>query len=344
MVISISGLGWTGSSAVNDLLKEYDDVEIPGFDDEMCILYIPDGILDLEYHLCKMPLRFFSGDIAIMRFVNYLKKEKNTPNGLFNRLTNGNFYDISMKYVESITQMKWRGRWFFDIYLCRNELERTLKFRVFERIENLIHRKIHKDFNTFLDRTMYLSIYPDDFHEKTKKYFEDLFVAMGLDINKKLILNQLFAGNNLTAGMHFFDEAKAILVERDPRDMYLLCMRMGYDNKWCLADCVENFVKYYKYVRRNMELNSPNVLMIHFEDLVYKYDETRTKIETFLDIKEHVRKKQFFNPEKSIHNTQLFLFGDKYNDDIKYIEEHLSEYLYDFSSFTRPELDEKSIF
>lgn len=331
MVAGICGIGLTGASAVNDLLKEYDDIQ-GGMEDEFTLLYIPDGILDLEYHLMKQPERFFSSDIAIRRFADYVKKVSKEPHGYYNGWTNYRFYEISMRYIKSITQMKWRGCWQFDSYMC-SEMVRNLKYRILDqRILSPLQYHLKRKITTFLDRDMYLSVKPDYFYEKTKKYLKELFAAMGYDINGKIFVNQLFAGNNPSAGMQFFDHAKAIVVERDPRDIYL-SQKNGRSavHHWSPTDTVENFVDYYRYCRNGTDYQSKNVLYLHFEDLIYHYDDTVRKIEYFLDIHNHTRKKAFFNPDISICNTQLFAGNPAAKTETAYIQEKLSSYLYDFT-------------
>ncbi|HBC84642.1 MAG TPA: hypothetical protein DCZ30_04295 [Clostridiales bacterium] len=44
----------------------------------------------------------------------------------------------------------------------------------------------------------------------------------------------------------------------------------------------------------------------------------------------HINKKKRFIPELSIKNTQIFNSSDKYNEEMKIIEEELKDYLYDF--------------
>ena len=77
---------------------------------------------------------------------------------------------------------------------------------------------------------------------------------------------------------------------------------------------------------------SDNVLRIHFEDLVYKYDDTLQKIFDFLHIEEekHILKKTKFSPEKSLKNTQIYNRNSTFKDEADYIKINLSEYLYEF--------------
>ena len=72
-------------------------------------------------------------------------------------------------------------------------------------------------------------------------------------------------------------------------------------------------------------------MRVRFEDLIYDYDKKVSEIANFLGFKDsdHINKKSRFNPDISIKNTQLFRKND-YKDEIKIIEEKLSNYLYDF--------------
>ena len=337
MVIGICGIGATGSSAVEDLLREYDDVQSVA-DDEFNLIYTPDGLLDLEYHLVMQPNRFFSSDVAIKRFVEYTKKISKEPHGYYNRWTQYRFGAITNKYIESLVQMRWKGYWYFDAYEC-SDFVRTLKFRLFDnRFLTRIQVKLKKKIITFLDRDMYLSVEPECFYEKTKMYLYNIFEAMGVDVTKPVCVSQLFPGNNPMAGMQFFDDAKAIVIDRDPRDLYVL-QKMGKCvlDHWSPTDTVEHFVEYYKYCRRFKYPDDSRVKNIQFEDLIYNYEDTVKEIEQFLGLDQHVNKKHFFVPEISINNTQLYVGVDDIQEDIRYVEKELREYLYDYSKFPKKE-------
>ena len=246
MVISVSGYGNTGSSAVEDLLKEYEEIHFLKHEEEFTLLYMPDGILDLEYHLVKSPQRFYSSDVAIRRFIDYVKKISRMPNCIYNKCTNGEFYKLSMDYIGKITQVSWRGYWLYDLFDC-NELTRTLKYRIFDRLFSRIENRLLQKKSTLLDRKMYLSIYPENFYEETKKYLYSLLQYMGADLSQKVMISQLFAGNNPESGMQFFDNARTIVVDRDPRDIYILIKKyLPSSSHWFASDTVQEFVQYYR--------------------------------------------------------------------------------------------------
>ena len=74
-------------------------------------------------------------------------------------------------------------------------------------------------------------------------------------------------------------------------------------------------------------------MKIQFEDLIYRYDEMVSKIEEFIGLsaKDHEFPFRGMNPKRSVYNTWLFK-NYPYTDEIKYIEENLNEYIYDFEA------------
>ena len=84
---------------------------------------------------------------------------------------------------------------------------------------------------------------------------------------------------------------------------------------------------------RNLERNAenPHIHRLQFEELIYHYDESRNNIMKILGLTEqqHTERLQRFNPEKSIHNTQLFR-NPSYAAEVEIIENKLGAYLFDF--------------
>ena len=67
MIIGVCGLGYTGSGAVIDLLKEYSGLQVED-KDEFGLVFRPDGLQDLCYQVTH-PRRYMSSDMAIHRFI-----------------------------------------------------------------------------------------------------------------------------------------------------------------------------------------------------------------------------------------------------------------------------------
>lgn len=156
---------------------------------------------------------------------------------------------------------------------------------------------------------------------------------MGADFNKPICLDQPFEGNNPTQSFAFFEDPYAVVVDRDPRDLFLAGKYSKDPNfKFTPKDDVRKFVIYY----RNMRIHKgpmDRVLFLKFEDLIYNYDESIKLLEDFLKLGKHKRPKELFDPDRSINNTQLIRLHPEDLENIKYIEEQLSEYLYPFERY-----------
>ena len=112
------------------------------------------------------------------------------------------------------------------------------------------------------------------------------------------------------------------------------------------VDNVQDFVKYYRAIRDGQPYQEkhPRVLSLKFEDLVYNYDNATKVLRDFLHLPENPNPKSIFDPSLSINNTQVFKRFPKFDKDIKYIEENLGEYLFDFSKYSTPDLSGEMFF
>ncbi len=333
MIVGICGLGYSGSGAVTALLKEYKETQV--FSDfEFNFSYIPDGLEDLEYHLMKHCARYYDSDVALRRYLKFVKRA-NTKRSALRRVTYNKIVPLTKNYIDDITQLKWSGFWEADMTHV-SRLQYNFNIRLLSRVYKLIFKLTHKHHKILPNRTMYMSVAPQNFYDRSKKYINDILKMMGRDASKITVLDQPFSGDRPQNSFPFYDDPKAIIIDRDPRDLYLVAKRIGsVVGRFMPADDVETFVEYYKLLRKNIDENEDKgkILRLRFEDLIYEYDKTVAQIEEFIGIKEHTAKKQFFKPQVSINNTQLFRIFPENERDVKYIEENLKEYLYPFEDY-----------
>ena len=334
MVIGLCGFGYSGSGAVYDLLREYSGMTVTQ-DCEMSFVYRPDGITDLQYHLFH-PARFFSSDYAIKRFRNKIHKFFRLHPEFWGLKDYNGIYKLTDTYLDSLTDVKWRGWWTQDA----SYMEGTAYFiyRLLNKLTVPVPALNLKMQRKFYYRDMCLSVCPNSFIEKTQQYLVDLYSILGYDIvNDTVILNQAFSADNPTASSVFYRNAKAIVVDKDPRDLYLLLKRESFkDCAWTPTDNVMDFIKYYRLMRRDYQgINKETDLLIKMEDLVYEYESSVTNIENYLNTKKerHKYPLMYFNPQKSINNTQLFRKYPDMKKDIDLIEKELEDYLYDFDKY-----------
>lgn len=332
MVIGVTGYGASGASACVALLKEFDNIQHYDGRFEFQLLQQPDGIRDLKFHLVESRRRI-SINTAVRRFIKQYRFGRS--NGAYEGFTGGRYKTLSEQYVDALMQLKWKGKSAFD----PQDVLGILEMGVFRVIGAVIRRVfkfvgIRKPWPPNNTR-YYTDISEEAFVSITKKYLQDILVASGFDMEDPIVLEQLFCLEDPTEGAEYFDDYRSIIVERDPRDVYLLTN--GYLSDACSfmpnTGDVEAFVAYYKGLHHSKSANA-KVYYLRFEDLIYNYEETVQRIESFLGLK-HEREREHFKPEQSINNTQVFKKYPQYAEQIRYIEENLAEYLYPFDEMEK---------
>lgn len=327
MIVFICGFGFTGSGAVWDLLKEYSGVS-PLSEEEFGLISRPDGLLDLEHHIMETRSRYMGCDAAIVRFRKFVDFSFRERAGYSKEISLA-IKKITERFIDNITQVKWRGYWGFDGQELTHLQRIGFKFK-------MLFRKKH------LYRDMYLSIKPDNFYSAAKEYLLDVFCALGWNKKDTLIINQGCSADNIDSIFKFLPEAKVITVKKDPRDLYVLCKKeIKNQCPWIPTDDVSDFVKYLNLI---YTCDCSKGLSIQYEDLIYNYELSVGAIENYLSLKpqNHIKPLLFFNPSISIENTQLFRKYSELNEDIHYIEQEMSSDLFNYDDFEAKESFGKS--
>lgn len=332
MIVGVCGLGYTGSGAVMDLMKEFRGIQIQD-GDEFGILYRPDGLEDLAYHVLNKRSRYMSCDAAIYRFRELIRRSFGQRTSLGNGISS-TVLRLTDEYIEDICQVTWSGTWGFD---AANHSRAYNSFK--GHIAMPLAKKIESKYNIdcYPYRKMYLSVAPELFIERTRKYVSDLILTMGYSDRGILVMNQLFSGDCPECGFQFINNPKAIVVDKDPRDLYFLGKFEVRDQcTWMPTNDVNSFIKYYRTIRKGIKDND-NVLRIRFEDLIYEYEITLSKIMAFIGVKreDHIHPKKYFNPDVSKNNTQLFIKYSDYKEDINKIETELSDWLFPYENYEK---------
>lgn len=180
---------------------------------------------------------------------------------------------------------------------------------------------------------MYIPVHDERFYAATKKYTSKLLGEMCDEHNEILAIDQPFPSNNPEICFKYFeDDCKAIIVNRDPRDLYLISktLSFGWEMRFTPTYNVDDFIFYYRDQMKLIKEYSEDVLFVQFEDLIYNYEKETTRIKEFLGLKDPTYPRKYFNPDISIANTQMMLRYKQYQEDILKIEKALSEYLYPF--------------
>lgn len=336
MIIGACGFGSTGSSAVSDYLLEFGNVQVL---DKIEFSWVSglDGLIDLDYHLNHPHTRTSDSIRSIHRYRERMKSVMNTYKraGIDPQV----FQESTEKFLESITQVKWN--W----YLASNNglIERKLQ-RLAKKIIPRVERKLGHQINCWPMKEVSLSVMPSNFEEAARNHVKELLVAMGATFDRPLVLDQPFAGNNPQACFKYFEDPYAVVVDRDPRDNYVFAnTRLIGVQHFMPIQPVEDFVKYYRLLRKNQPYKESNdrVLNIKFEDMVYHYDETTKLIRDFFHLPENPNPKSIFDPAISMPNTQVWKRFPQFAKDIEYIERELPEYLFDYTGCPEPDQNGK---
>ena len=330
--ISCASYYGSGSSAITDFVSEFDSV-YSFTDEEFRFVQDPDGVSDLEYNLVENFNRHNSGH-AIKRYKKLVDFYCGNMFGKkYEKFFHGNWKKYSEKYIDDLTDFTYHGWWQYDLmdkgeffYFRKRILNKILRMTVWRN-------QPERTLNTMKNEITYCA-HPSEekFLNCTKMYIEDLFGSVCRGANTVMV-DQIVPPTNLKRYLRYFNDIKVFVVDRDPRDIFVLEKYVWKDG--VIPNNVEDFCKWFKYTRahRKTELfDDKMVCFIQFEDMVYKYDETTKKIANWLgfELKEQTKKKQYFDPSRSINNTYTWKKVKCNLAEIEYIENELGEYLYSF--------------
>lgn len=340
MIIGVCGFGFTGSGAVLDYLKGFDELCV-NEKIELGFLYDPDGILDLERSIVTNPIRFFSADASIKKFRQYMLSYELTKY-MKRTMSEKAYRKLIENYIQSITKTEWSGFWHFDkrriskfAYIFKYQLGWKY-LRIFDKLNYPIP-------STYPNNSkMRIPVSSKIFIEQTIKFVRELLNRMGAETDKDIVLDQPFPVNCPQIAYHLFnDSCKSIIVNRDPRDLYIFVKKYArLDANFIPYETCDSFIDFY-----NNQMSICNfdhsILNIYFEDMIYNFDATVNCIHKFVGLDKTEPMAKFFDKNKSIGNTQLFKKHLEYKEDIAKIERELSGYLYDFDKYNVDEIKAK---
>ncbi len=332
-VVDLSGYSFTGKSAVYDLLREFDGFYAHSKEFEFDIIRIQGGILDTKQALVHQwsPVRSSEAIRNLYRLI-YLSGGTGT---FWDRLTRtGSSYDRyfpgftanTVEWTQNLIQAKWQCEWPFALFS--------------KDILSLVINKVLRKFRLSRQDTVYLArMTNEQFDSYTRIYFNKLFAPIASQGFHTLVLNNAFEPFSPQNSITLFDQAKSIVVDRDPRDIYLSALRAGkiegsLVGKAITGENINHFIERFRLYRTTEVITVPNVLRIQFEELVLNYDNSVNKIRKFLNQPNtiHSRKGTVFNPLQSIKNIGQWktIQDPTLFNNIKKIQEELPGYCLKF--------------
>lgn len=327
--VIVTGFYSSGSSAVIDFLKDLDNVVVCDLD-EVRFLQDPFGVSDLEYNLVENPHRHNSSQ-SIKFFLKAVDKLQpaHKKRGPYFSMFNGQFRRLSYDYIDSLINFSFNG-------YNHNDINALTPF-------NLLSYKLRRKIIVFLTKDVRHNFYPklvdycswpskEEFLEKTNKYLNSLSIAANPQNKDIVVFDQLFPSSNLDRYIRYFSSSKTIIVNRDPRDLYLCSVKEIHDHV-IPTDDINQFCEWYDNTRKqNTHIDTKSIMEINFESLVLEFNKTAQKICEFLNISFELHKHIFnhFQPNISKRNiNQKQKYKDKENE-IRIIEKKLKKYLFDF--------------
>ena len=234
------------------------------------------------------------------------------------------------EYINNLTTSKFPGAWYYyekpstTVWLLN-----AIKNRIF-RVLNIRTKKIRPK----QQQLAFSLVSPSEFYKFSNKFINNIIDEFSKN-DEYVVLDQLLLPHNLQIIENYkMDNLYPIIVSRDPRDVFISNKYYWYPDNYQVPYPLDpyEFCKYYKGVRNSEPLSNNRVLRINFEDLILNYEQSVIQIEDYLQLPNgsHKEKLKHLNPELSINNIQIYNRNDKYKQEVKIIEQELSEYLYPF--------------
>ena len=340
--VAISGYVGSGSSAVIDLLREYDcGIALDGKEEyEHTLFYVDNGLFDLGQILMNSntPLRSDTAISSFLESMHWLNHNNFGWFGSYQNILGDQFMEMIESFVSEISQKIDGSSYSHYKYVKTSKVKMLLQAAA----KIVYKRPIQKwGRTTVLDhKQMYFSMpTPEEYYGAARKLIQSYFEMCVIENKTIMIYDHLICPQQVGVVEEYFDkDFKLIIVDRDARDLYTLNKHYWYhpsvgSGKPVFPTDIHEFIDYWQRVRRyNMPYNTSKIMHVQFEELVYNYEETVDQIECFLGLekKQHLYKKQFFDPEKSIKNTQTYLIKAKWQQEAQMIKIGISEYTYDF--------------
>ncbi len=281
-IVDLSGYSFTGKSAVHDLISGWDGFYSHSKEFEFDLIRVQGGLLDLRQALTQKhwsPVRSSEAIRNFFRLVHHMGGDRNVLSRL---MRSGASYDhylpgfssLTNEFVGSLVEASWQCEWPFALY-SRDK-------------EYLTAIKLARKFGFSREDTVYFARLSEaEFDTKSSEYFERLFAPIAAKGFRSLVLNNAFEPFSPERSIEFFDHAKSIVVDRDPRDVYISALHAGKieGSKVGLAvtgGSVSNFIRRFRIYRSSANAKSPHVYRMQFESLVLDYEAEVKRLRAFL--------------------------------------------------------------
>ncbi len=353
MNIAVTGYVGTGSSAMIDLLREYDGVKIVPEQRrsyEHDVFYRSGGLFDL-FAILKQGTSPVCSDKVINRFIETMEnlyRYDYVWYGGYKSIVGKDFMKMVDNFVEAISYRFEGSNSTHHLRTRFSPIKALLQFA-----SHVVYKKSYMKYGVGYvrdGRPSYVSIpSEEELVQACRELTNSYFGLFSLENSEFKVFDHLIWPQQTENFMKCFDENnfRVIVMKRDPRDVFLLNKYVWYYSPIGVRTAVpslrtelNDFVyDWQRTVRKDFK--QPNVLQVQFEELVYNYDETVYKIEKFLGLnpQDHVHyQKKSFDPSKSIENTQVFNAKPEWTEEVKPILDLLKDEIYQFPDYRKPNI------
>lgn len=310
-VVSVQGFGYSGSGAVVDVLREYNNCNVFGYVDpegslsnqvtasgEMDFIRHSGGLFEIEKHIGDNNI--FQNDFLLH---NYLKLVSSTSICQVYDDVKYLFYDFFDKISENNI---WnQNNRYYNAYLLPSGKSELL----------------------FLKSMTYM-----EYVEVASSFLVSVFNSINTSKKDIIVLDQVFSDMNFDYNHYaqYCDNLKFIAVYRDPRDVYTFAKIK--DVEWIPHNNVSDFINWNRIMYRNFDIHSNSYLSVRFEDLVTNYERTINVIESYVGLNNsnHIFKHKHFSPSVSAQNIEIWKDHIyEFGKDFEEIYNNLTAYCFD---------------
>lgn len=328
-IVSIDGFYFSGSGAVVDLLKEFNNTSVFSFEDDFETKtpsyeksYGEIYFYSL-FHLNKLRQAFINKDIhlfdqSIKRIIwEYycLRQNKcliHIQSPFYKTEEFKNYSEDLLLNILELTEedknfIKSVPDFYFPVHVKSPSPQICVKgtSTFFEKLKKDFNFSFQKDRHYLYQVKKTLSL--EQFDSFLIDYLKKIFTYFDNVNNQQsslIVLDQLLCRQNICEEKNLLQDAKQITVIRDPRDMYYWINTQYVDfDKLELNTWINTTNKEFTNIKQ-----SENRLVIILEDLVFNYDITVKKICNFLGltVEQHINKYKYFDPEISKHSIGVW--------------------------------------
>ena len=212
-----TGYMGSGSSAITDLICEFDGFDAENGTFEYVFMHCPDGLFDLEDKLI-IGNNSMRSDEAIRSFEKRMYELYNRKFwwvANYKKKIGKEFWKITQDFIDSLVQYKSDSYWYMQERLNLYRFI-IMGFRAVLRVISGGRINLNRPLEYKPMRISFLN--EQQFYEKAGTYINNFLKCMGIE-EKNIILDQLLLPHNIYRAEKYFDDRmECFVVNRDPRD------------------------------------------------------------------------------------------------------------------------------